>query len=101
MSCEACEVDYLTTYVRVGNGNVEIAGCKVHLAELLRRLNAGNRSLSSALPVSPSVERVTAPAPDDARQGASGAGGADIAATRNDIASGPAGGHEPPTITTE
>lgn len=55
MSCSACEdaqeiqmkedkynnvfsYPRIHTYVRVGNGNVLIAGCEEHLAELIQRL---------------------------------------------------------------
>lgn len=44
MSCENCEsvqeglTDDGAAYVRIGNGNVQIAGCRKHLQELLEKL---------------------------------------------------------------
>jgi len=46
MSCEECndeqerneEIAGMHTYVRVGNGNVLIMGCKNHLTELINKL---------------------------------------------------------------
>ena len=35
MSCVKCEEESVRTFVRVGNGNVEIIGCKKHLKELI------------------------------------------------------------------
>lgn len=38
MSCKKCEENPITTYVRVGNGNVEITGCEEHLRMLINKL---------------------------------------------------------------
>lgn len=38
MSCRVCEEEPIQTYIRVGNGNVMVAGCEKHLKELIARL---------------------------------------------------------------
>ena len=38
--CEACQEQGISTFVRVGRGNVLISGCDEHLAELLGLLRA-------------------------------------------------------------
>ena len=38
MSCRRCETEAVATYVRVENGNVQIVGCRPHLADLVGRL---------------------------------------------------------------
>ena len=42
MSCKICEDEPIFTYVRIGNGNVEIRGCADHLSELIRLLRVAN-----------------------------------------------------------
>lgn len=38
MSCRVCEEEPIQTYIRVGNGNVMVAGCEKHLKELFAKL---------------------------------------------------------------
>lgn len=38
MSCKNCEENPVVTYVRVGNGNVQVIGCVKHLRELIDKL---------------------------------------------------------------
>lgn len=42
MSCKHCEENPVVTYVRVGNGNVEVVGCIKHLRELIENLRLAN-----------------------------------------------------------
>lgn len=41
MSCKKCEDEPLRTYIRIGNGNVEIRGCEEHLKRLIRLVRLG------------------------------------------------------------
>lgn len=43
MSCQACDDLEIVTHVRVGRANVQIAGCREHLRELLETLDAGRQ----------------------------------------------------------
>lgn len=49
MSCRKCEEEPVTTWVRVGNGNVLVRGCVKHLREMLLMLNKarGDEKLTS------------------------------------------------------
>lgn len=38
MSCKDCEENPVVTYVRIGNGNVQVIGCLKHLRELIEKL---------------------------------------------------------------
>lgn len=41
MSCQLCEEEPIVTYIRVGNGNVQVAGCEKHLRQLMEELSSG------------------------------------------------------------
>ena len=47
MSCQVCEETPIVTYVRVGNGNVQIAGCEKHLKQLIEELRNGRNNSSA------------------------------------------------------
>lgn len=42
MSCRICEEEPIITYMRIGNGNVEVRGCEEHLRELIRVYRKGS-----------------------------------------------------------
>lgn len=41
MSCVRCETPELETFIRIGNANVMIVGCEIHLKELIRLVRIG------------------------------------------------------------
>lgn len=41
MSCKKCDNEPLVTYIRIGNGNVEIRGCEEHLKRLIGLVRLG------------------------------------------------------------
>lgn len=44
MSCKKCDNEPLVTYIRIGNGNVEIRGCEEHLKRLIELVRLGART---------------------------------------------------------